>query len=164
MPRQHARLTNFASARSAVTIQDPDLAALLRQIQDTLDTINGQIAVLIGPGQRPTGPVNPRAIRRHGSIVIRFLPDLAAVSARAYRVWRAPAGTVSSPVTPTASEAIQVGTVAPLWDVQPAGTYSFVDTDFTDTDLDPSDYALFEYWVSTLDNRGRESARIPASV
>jgi hypothetical protein len=163
MPRRHSYLSTFSPTRANAEVLDPSTAAAVRALQEQIDGINAKIAGLAGPGIRPTGPSSVTATARHGINVVRFSADGSPISVRAYRVWRADAGTVAAPIVPSASVASQIGTVAPTWrTLDPNESFVFIDGDITDADAVPPE-AMFMYWVSTLDIRERESPRIPAS-
>lgn len=161
MPQARSRLSRAAQSRSTTTVQDPEVQSAFRVMQRQLDGITAQFKVLVGPGQRPTGPTAVEAIVRHAAIVIVFRPDAVEASTRAYRIWRADAGDSGTPTVPSALDAYMIGTVAPTWHrPRPTEDLSFTDVNFSDADLTAPE-SMFMYWVSTLDLRGRESPLVP---
>jgi hypothetical protein len=148
---------------------DPVLYNTIKTIVDKFNATISSTAVLADFSTMPTGPRSVTATQLGGTIQINFGSDLGASPIEAYVVYRADAGTRSAPTTPVVSAAQIVATV-PVQDTTcligtgyASGTYTWIDRNFTITELDPANPARKSYWVASIDNQNRISIAIQAT-
>lgn len=140
-------------------ISDPGVHDALKAIEKHLNMMTAYIRSSVTPKETPfpNGPWAPTASAVGSTIIISFQSDQSGPFIEAYRVYRADAGTRSSPTTPGPDSATCVATIQAIRN-EDSGQYTFYDRNFTITQMDPANPARFSYWVTSIDDRDNESA------
>lgn len=147
----------------------PDVYDAIRNLVVSLNTQQNFLQEQFDYAGPPLGPRSVIVYQLGGTIQVNWGSDNGPSPIVVYRVYRADAGTRGTPTTPVWSASVNVA-VQPAQDVgcligtdYTTGAYTWIDRNFTITELDPANPARKTYWVSSVDNQGRESIPVQAT-
>lgn len=149
--------------------KNPDLYHVLSGIGRTLNDLlaytrkaTKAATAEFGP---PKGPRNVAVTAVGSTIVVGWINDSSPNTIVGYKVFRAAAGTRSSPTSPTFTDGKFVGaTLATEVCLGTQGSaYRHIDRNFAISDLDQANPARFAYWVTSIDSNLQESAPVPVT-
>lgn len=143
---------------------NPDIFQAFRAIVDGYNNLLEYVTQQAAIGNPPRGTATVTAAALDGTIKLTWNNDESGATVANYGVWRADAGTRSSPTTPIFSAALRVDTKsAQEVSCLPVGSgYTWIDKNFTVTEKNPANPSRKSYWVTTIDNQDVESIGIPS--
>jgi hypothetical protein len=147
-----------------VGVEDNKVHDALRMLERGLNSVTRYLRTTITPSGVPVpdGPWLPTVAPVGSTFVVDFQADQSGPNITCYRIYRAIAGTRSSPSTPGPGSATCIGTMNPN-QVEDGGHYLFHDRNITIAQLDPANPTRFSYWVVSVDDRNNQSIYVLAT-
>lgn len=156
---------------------DPGLPGIYRAVkslQDSHNSVVGYLQANAGSGYPPVGPLIASSSQVSFGVKLSWQGEKSGASIASYQVWSANAGTTSGPTTPTFDTATRIVRIAANSTVNstqstnfsnlPANdVYTWFDMDWTSFQTNLANPARRAYWITSIDNRGNESAPVQAS-